>query len=162
MSGESVGPVEIGAHAGDAAQTALFGGSHAFAEEVAIVEESAVAMERDRRGVEGEDAGDADEDDLRLSGVPVVGPLFDVHDGGVVLGHVALAHAPDALLPGQRAGIKGGQARGERDEVRGQRGRLGGCACGEGIERAEACRKGQRSGACLEEGAAIEHEGIRS
>ena len=53
----------------------FLGGGDAFAEEVAVVEELSVAMKGHLRGVEGEDAGDADEDDVRVGGVPVVGPL---------------------------------------------------------------------------------------
>ena len=51
-------------------------------------------------------------------GVPVVGPLFNVHHSGVVLGHVALADATNPLLPGLAGGIDGGQTRRQRDEVR--------------------------------------------
>ena len=35
-----------------------------------------------------------------FGGVPVVGPLLDVHHRGVVLGHVGLSHAANLLLPG--------------------------------------------------------------
>ena len=64
MGFERVAPVEVGAHAGDDAHAALFGGGDAFTEKVAVVEELSVAVERDFGGIEGEDAGDADEDDV--------------------------------------------------------------------------------------------------
>ncbi len=50
--------------------------------------------------IEGENTGDADEDQVGIRGVPVVSPLLDVHHGGIMLGHVALAHAANPLLPG--------------------------------------------------------------
>ena len=46
MGGESIGPVEVGAHAGDDAHAALFGGGCAFAKEVAAVQEFSMLMER--------------------------------------------------------------------------------------------------------------------
>ena len=64
------------------------------------LQEFSMAMELNLRGIEGKDAGDADKDDVRFGGMPVVGPLFDVHDGRIVLGHVALSHAANLLLPG--------------------------------------------------------------
>ena len=117
MGFERVAPVEVGAHAGDDAHAALLRCGDAFAEEVAVVEEFSVAMERHLGGIEGEDAGDADEDNVRLGGVPVVGPLVDVHDGGVVLGEVGLADAADFFLPGNGGRIAGRKARRQRREV---------------------------------------------
>ena len=126
MSFEGVGPVEIGAHARDDAHATLLCGGDAFAEEVAVVKEFSVAMEFHLRGIEGEDAGDADEDDVGAGGVPVVGPLLDVHDGRIVLGHVALADAADFLLPGESGGIFWGEA-----GRQGNKGwRVFGCRCG--------------------------------
>ena len=104
---ESVAPVEVGAHAGDDAHATLFCGGDALAEEIAVVEKLSVAMERDLGWIEREDAGDADEDDVGFGGVPVVGPLLDVHDGRIVLGHVGLADAANVLLPGLGGGVEG-------------------------------------------------------
>ena len=69
-----------------------------------------MAVELHLRGIEREDAGDADKDNVRLGGVPVVGPLFDVHHGGIVLGHVALSDAANLLLPRLGGWINGSQA----------------------------------------------------
>ena len=154
MSGESVGPVEVGTHAGDDAHAALFSGGCAFAEEVAAVEEFSVLVERDLRRVVGENAGDADEDDVGAGVMPEVGPLLDVHDGGIVLGHVGLADAADALLPGKAGAIERREASGERDEVR-----RGLFACGLRGEQVLGAEGGgeRESGGGLEEAAAVEH-----
>jgi hypothetical protein len=69
------------------------------------VEKFSVAMKGDLGWIEGEDAGDADEYDIHLRGVPVVGPCLDVHYRGIVLGHVGLAHAAHLFLPGLRRDI---------------------------------------------------------
>ena len=58
-----------------------------------------MAMKRHSGGVECQDSSDADKDDVGLGGMPVVGPLFNIHDCGIVLGHVALADTSNALLP---------------------------------------------------------------
>ena len=108
---ERVSPVEVGAHARNDAHAALFGGGDALAKEVAAVEKLSLTVELHLRGIEGEDAGDAYEDDVRAGGVPVVGPLLYVHDGGVMLGHVALADAAHLLLPGEGGGVRRGQTR---------------------------------------------------
>ena len=63
------------------------------------LQEFSMAMKLHLRGIEREDAGDADKNNVRFGGMPVVGPLFDVHHGGIVLGHVALSHATNLLLP---------------------------------------------------------------
>ena len=81
------------------------------------LQEFSVAMELHLGWIEGENAGDADEDNVRFGGVPVVGPLFHVHHGGIVLGHVGLAHAANSLLPGLVRGVKWTQARRQRDEL---------------------------------------------
>ena len=118
---ERVFPVEVGAHAGDDVEAALFGGGAAIAEEIAIAEVFAFAVEGDAGLVEGEDAGDADEDGIDFEAGPVVGPLFDVEHGGVVLGHVGLADAADFALPGEcgigvggeQGGCGGGSGQGD-------------------------------------------------
>ena len=111
MGLERIAPVEVGAHARDDSHIALLRGGHALAEEIAAVEEFSMAMELHLRGIEREDAGNADKDDVRLGGVPVVGPLFDVHDRGVVLGHVALSDAANLLLPRFTGRVNGSHAR---------------------------------------------------
>ena len=44
------------------------------------IQEFAVAVELHFGGIEGENSGDADEDDIRFGGMPVVRPLLYVHD----------------------------------------------------------------------------------
>jgi len=100
MGLEGVTPVEVGAHAGNNAHATFFGCGDALPEEISVVKKFPVSMELHLGGIEGEDAGDADEDHVGTGGVPVVSPFLDVHDRGVVLGHVALADAANLLLPG--------------------------------------------------------------
>ena len=99
VSFKAIVPIEVGTHAGDDAHAALFRSGAAFAEEITITEKLAFAVERHFRLVVGENAGDADEDNVGFDAGPEVGPGFDVHDGGVVLSHVELADAADAALP---------------------------------------------------------------
>ncbi len=120
MRREGVAPVEVGAHARDHAHAALLCGGRALAEEIAIVEEFSVAMKRHLRGIEREDAGDADKDDVDFARVPVVGPLFHVHHRGVVLGHVGLAHATDVFLPRFGGGIDRPEPIRQRDKNAGR------------------------------------------
>ena len=157
---ERVAPVQIGAHAGNHVHVALLRGANALAEEIAAIEIFPMAMERNLRGIESENPSHADEDDLRAGGVPVVGPLLDVHDGGIVLGHVALAYTTDLLLPGLGSGVERRQARGKRHqaEVR------GGCCdmdigsrCQSGLKGVERSCERKRRGGGLEEVAAIDH-----
>jgi hypothetical protein len=117
MGVQCVAPIEVGAHAGNHAHAALAGRGYAFAEEVAVVEEFSMAMERHPGGIEGEDAGDTDKDDVRAGGMPIIGPLLDVHHGGVVLGHVGLADAANPLLPGFCRWVDGRHARRQSDEI---------------------------------------------
>ena len=104
MGRERIAPVEVGTHAGDDAHIALLGGGHALAEKVAAMQVFSVAMKLHLRGVKRQDAGDADKDNVGVGGVPVVGPLFNVHHGGVVLGHVALSDAANSSVA--RAGAR--------------------------------------------------------
>ena len=64
MGGKRIAPVEVGAHARDHAHLALLGGGHALAEEVAAIQVFSVAVKLHLRGIEREDAGDADKDDV--------------------------------------------------------------------------------------------------
>ena len=117
MGREGIAPVEIGTHAGDDAHVALFRGGDALAEEIAAMQVFSVAMERDLRGIERKNTGDADKDDIGIRGVPVVGPLFNIHDGRIMLGHIALSDAANLLLPGLAGDVDWSQARRQRDEV---------------------------------------------
>src|SRR5258708_26944201 len=99
MGVEGVGTVEVGAHAGNNAHASFFGCGEALPEEISVVKKFPVSMELHLGGIEGEDAGDADEAHVGAGGVPVVSPFLDVHDDGVMLGHVALADTANLLLP---------------------------------------------------------------
>ena len=111
MSRERVTPIQVGAHASHRAHSALFGCSHAFAKEIAPVQVLSVTMELHLRRVIRQNSGDADKDNVGLGAMPVVGPFLDVHDGGIVLCHVALTNAADPLLPGFAGWIEMSHAR---------------------------------------------------
>ena len=66
MGLECISPVEVGAHARDNSHIALLRGGYALSEEVAALQEFAMAMELNLRGIEGKDAGDADKDNVQL------------------------------------------------------------------------------------------------
>src|ERR1700722_13538619 len=74
MGFEAIVPVEIGAHAGYDAHATLFCGGAALAEEIAIAEIFSLAMERHFCLVVGQNAGNADEDDVGFDAGPEVGP----------------------------------------------------------------------------------------
>ncbi len=118
---ERLVPVEVGTHASNHAHAALFCGVAALSKEIAVTEKFAAAEVRHVGWIVGDDAGDADEDDVDLEALPVVGPLFHVQLNGVVLGHVELAHAANRLLPGfcvARCGGRVGSRRQMQQRVR--------------------------------------------
>ncbi len=94
----------------------FFGGGGTLAEEVTVVKELSVFVERDFRWIVGQDAGNADKDHVGMDGVPVVGPGFHVHNRGIVLGHVGLADASNALLPWFCGRVGRGQTGGKSDQ----------------------------------------------
>jgi hypothetical protein len=100
MRFERIAPVEIRTHARHHAHTTLLRRSRAFAEKVAVIEEFAVAVELYFGGIEGENSGDADKDNIHFGRVPVISPLIHVHDRGIVLGQVGLSYTSNVLLPG--------------------------------------------------------------
>ena len=157
MGLERVAPVQVGTHAGDHAHVALLCSSHALAEEVAAIEEFSMAMKLDLRGIEREDAGHADKDDVRAGGMPVVGPLFDVHHRGVVLGHVALSDAANLLLPRLGAQINRQPDVSEVDELLRARYRWRNCFRGKRRSWIEKLIAAITAATVFEEGAAIEH-----
>ena len=81
----------------------------------------AFPVERHLGLVERQDAGDADQHGVDLQAGPVVGPLLDVEDRGVVLGHVELPDAPHLSRPRNNL---------HRVRVRGARRRDGVCESG--------------------------------
>src|SRR5215475_11186601 len=107
MGLKGIAPIQVRTHAG---------GGNTFTEEVTAIEKLSVTMELDLRGIEGEDTGHTDENDVGAGRVPVVSPFFNVHDGGIVLGHVALTDTANLLLPGQGGGIDRSQPRWQRNE----------------------------------------------
>ena len=95
-------PIQVRTHARDHVYAALFGGRAALAEEIAIAEEFAFAVERHLRLVERQNAGDADHHGVDLQAGPVVRPLLHVEHRGIVLRHIGLSEAADLPLPGDR------------------------------------------------------------
>lgn len=112
-----VTPVQVGAHPRHHAHAAFLGGGHALAKKIAPVQEFSMAVELYLRRIKREDAGDADENNVGLAAMPIVGPLLDVHYGGVVFGHVALTHAAHPLQPGVGGGIEGRKTSRKRREL---------------------------------------------
>ena len=121
-------------------------------------------VERHLRWIKRQDPRHADEDSINSARVPVVGPLFDIHHGRVVLGHVALAHAPYTLRPWQLRLVHRLQTLRQRPQFRGRPTWLrrffrGKCwfriNCR--VERAQRGRHRQRSSSGLKKGAAIQH-----
>src|SRR5215469_13065622 len=111
MGVEGIAPIQVRTQAGDDAHAALAGGGNTFTEEVTAVEKLSVTVELDLRGIEGEDSGNTDENDVGASRMPIVCPFFNVHHGRIVLGHVALTDASNVLLPGQGGRIDRGEPR---------------------------------------------------
>src|SRR5580698_5721463 len=164
MSLERIAPVKVGTHACNDSHAAFFRSGGALAKEIPIVEELSVSMERHLRRIKRKNAGHANKDEVGPGGVPVVSPLLNVHDGRIVLCHVALANAANLLLPGLGRRIKRSKTRRQRDELR------CGAACRnssdflcresgdrEGVERG---RQWKSNCASLKEGAAIQHCGF--
>jgi hypothetical protein len=112
-----IAPAKVRAHARHHAHAALFGRGRTLAEEVAAVQKLSMAMELHFRGVKRQDASHANVDNVRAAAMPIVGPLLDVHHRRVVLGHVALAYAPNPLLPGLCSWIHESQTSRESGEL---------------------------------------------
>jgi hypothetical protein len=88
MGLHGVFPIEVGTHARDHVHAALLGGGAALAEEIAVAQELALAVERHLGLVERQYSGDAHHHGVHLQAGPVVRPLLDVQHDGVVLGHI--------------------------------------------------------------------------
>ena len=118
-----------------------------------------MAMKPDFGRVERKNAGDTDKYDVRLRGMPVVIPLLDVHNRGVVLGHITLPHPPNLLLPLLGGRVNRGHTWWERDEV--------GCRTGGNSfrrkrrgseERTEGARHWNGGTSGLKKFAAVQHQ----
>jgi len=118
VSIKSVTPIQIWTHSGNDAHATLTGGGDTLAEEVPAIEKLSMTVELHLRGIEGEDAGHADKNDVRSRRMPVVCPFFNVHHDGIVFGHVALTDPANLLLPGQGGRIERSQPCWQRNEVR--------------------------------------------
>src|SRR5215831_21093924 len=118
MGVKGIAPIQVWTHARDDAHAALAGGGNTFTEEVTAIEKLSVTMELDLRGIEGEDTGHTDENDVGAGRVPIICPFFNVHYGRIVLCHIALPDAANLLLPGQGGRIDWSQPRWQRNEGR--------------------------------------------
>ncbi len=168
MRRKSIGPVQIGAHASDHAHAALLCRDDTFAEQVTSLQEFAVTVELHLGRIEGQDSGNADEDDVDFGGMPIVRPLLHVHDRAVILGHVCLTHAANSLLPRQCCRVQRSQALGKRDHF---------YCCPEGVNvnrvirmrgteiMQHGARRKNGSSGCetgLQETAPVQHDGSQS
>ena len=106
-------PIQIRTHARDHVDAALLGGRAALAEEIAVAEKFAFAVERNLGLIERQDPRDAHQHGIDFQAGPIIRPLLDVEHRRIVLGHVGLADAADLALPG-RVRIRGEQRRGQR------------------------------------------------
>ena len=97
---DRVFPIEVGTHARHHVDATLLRRRAAIAEEIAIAEKFALAVERHLGLVECQNSGDADHHGIHFEAGPVIGPLFDIEHRRVMLGHIGLADAADSMLPG--------------------------------------------------------------
>ena len=97
---QRIAPVEIRAEAGDDAHVALLRGGDQVSCEVPAIEKLALLVKRYLGGIESNNAGDGSEDHVAFETGPVIGPLFDIEHGRIMLRDIDLTGAADLLVPG--------------------------------------------------------------
>src|SRR5580698_7419004 len=97
---QRITPVEVRAEPGDDAHITLLGGGDQVSCEVPAIEKLTLLVKGNLGGVKSNNSGDGSEDYVAFETGPVIGPLFDIEHGWIVLRDIDLAGAADLLVPG--------------------------------------------------------------
>jgi hypothetical protein len=114
---QRIAPVQVRTHARHHAHASFLRRRYALAKEIAPVQIFPMTMKLHLRWIKREYARDANEDDIRLGTMPIIRPLVDVHHGGIVFRHVALADAANLLLPRLACRIQRRHTRWQRNQL---------------------------------------------
>ncbi len=96
---ERVVPIEVGAQAGDDAQSAFLGRGGAGAKKIPVAEELASPVKGYLGRIKSQDAGHADQHGVHLEARPVISPRLDIELDRIALVEVELSDPPDPLVP---------------------------------------------------------------